>query len=152
MTVRDAELRAVVRRDVVDVWGEGDVDVLDEIVAPDIVIHEPSAQDDVEGRDSYRELVETYRTAFPDYDTTVETVTTDEDTAMVRYTARGTNDGEFMGMAPTGRSVVATGMEQFRVADGVIAEKWSLFDTLGLLQQLDVVPGIEELVRRAADS
>ncbi len=144
-------LRELVRRDVIEVWGDGNVDVIDEIVAPDVTLHEPSAQDDVEGRDSYRELVETYRTAFPDYDTTVEAITTDGDTAMLHYTARGTNDGEFMGMAPTGKTVVATGMEQFRVEDGTIAEKWSLFDTLGLLQQLDVVPGIEELVRESTE-
>ena len=147
----ETTLRELVRRDVIDVWGDGDVDAIDEIVAPDVTLHEPSAQDDVEGRDSYRELVETYRTAFPDYDTTAEAITTDGDTAMLRYTARGTNDGEFMGMAPTGKTVVATGMEQFRVADDMIAEKWSLFDTLGLLQQLDVAPGIEELVRESAE-
>jgi predicted ester cyclase len=53
---------------------------------------------------------------------------------------RGTHRDEFMGIAPTGKHVMFTGIAIFRVEEGKIAELWQNLDTLGLLQQLGAIP------------
>jgi predicted ester cyclase len=62
---------------------------------------------------------------------------------ITRLIFRGTHTGELMGIPPTGRSVVMHSMYADRVVDGKIAERWSLFDQLGMLQQLGVIPAPE---------
>jgi predicted ester cyclase len=57
-----------------------------------------------------------------------------------RWTARGTHRGELMGIAPTGKQVTVTGINIERIANGKLVEGWSNYDTLGMLQQLGVIP------------
>ena len=58
----------------------------------------------------------------------------------VRWTARGTHQGELLGITPTGKKFSITGISFLRIANGKIAEQWVNWDTLGLLQQLGAVP------------
>ena len=89
-----------------------------------------------------KQFVSLYRTAFPDIRFTADVVVADEDGAVVRWTGRGTNDGEFQGNAPTGIAVEFTGINSYRIACGQIVEGWSDVDSLQLLQQLGLVPDI----------
>jgi len=66
----------------------------------------------------------------------------DGDRAAVRWTGRGTHDGPFQGLEPTGKPVVFTGINVYRLACGKIVEGWSEPDALGLLRQLGVVPEV----------
>ena len=52
----------------------------------------------------------------------------------------GTHRGELMGIEPTGKSVSVEAISVFRIADGKIAEEWTVWDALGLMQQLGTVP------------
>ena len=56
------------------------------------------------------------------------------------WTGAGTHDGELMGMPPTGKSVEIAGITIDRIADDKIAESWTCFDTLGMMQQLGAIP------------
>ena len=77
--------------------------------------------------------------AFPDAQRTVEQqVTDDVQTVVTRWTATGTQQGEFMGIAPTGKQVTMTGISIHRIAGGRIVEEWQEWDSLGLMQQLGV--------------
>ncbi len=78
--------------------------------------------------------------AFPDLHVTPEDVIAEGDSVVARLTSRGTHQGEFQGIPPTGKQITLTGIEVFRIADGTIAERWGEFDFLGLLQQLGVIP------------
>ena len=62
------------------------------------------------------------------------------DKVVSRWTARGTHRGELMGIAPTGKQVAVTGINIERFANGKLVEGWSNYDTLGMLQQLGVIP------------
>jgi predicted ester cyclase len=80
------------------------------------------------------------RTAFPDIHFTVEDLIAEDDKVVVRVTFRGTHQGIFMGIAPTGRQVTGIGVELARLADGKIVEEgWHCYDLLHLLEQLGVV-------------
>ncbi len=65
---------------------------------------------------------------------------------MTRWTFRGTQTGEYLGIPPTGRRVTFTGTTIYRIADGKAAECWWNYDTLGMLQQLGVIPAAEQSV------
>jgi predicted ester cyclase len=59
---------------------------------------------------------------------------------VARYTWRGTHQGEFQGLSPTGRNVTVRGVGIFRIAGGKIVEEWWQEDLLGLLRQLEAIP------------
>ena len=83
--------------------------------------------------------------AFPDTHRTVEEQLTDDyQTVVTRWTATGTHQGEFMGIAPTGKRVTITGISIHRFAHGKIVEEWQEWDSLGLMQQLGVVPVLQK--------
>jgi predicted ester cyclase len=81
-----------------------------------------------------------YRTAFPDLRISIDEQIVEGETVVTRWTATGTNEGELMGMAATGKQATTAGINIDRVAGGKLVEGWGLFDQLGLLQQLGVVP------------
>ena len=113
---------------------------IEEMVAPDYVGHFPPTPD-LRGPDALRQFnAETYR-AFPDAHFAIDDLFGERDRVALRWTLRGTHQGELRGgIAATGRRVEVGGINIFRLAGGRIAEVWSANDTLGLLQQLGLVP------------
>ena len=82
-----------------------------------------------------------YRQAFPDLQTTIEDQVAEGDKVVTRFTARGTHQGETEAFGPpTGNRVEVTGITVEQFADGKIAEDWTNFDALGLMQQLGLIP------------
>jgi steroid delta-isomerase-like uncharacterized protein len=109
------------------------------LVAADFVGHFPG-QPPIEGLEAYRQFGALYFSAFPDLQITPEDLIAEGDKVTMRYGWRGTHKGELMGVPPTGKEVVTSGISILRVANGKIAEQWDNFDNLGLLQQLGVIP------------
>lgn len=128
--------RELAKRFVERVWNKGDLDVLDEIVTPNFVHHDPSVQEFGSGADGFKRFIKVQRKAFPDMQISLEDQIVTEDAVVDRWTGRGTHEAEFMGLEPTGREVVASGITIHRIADGKIAESWNNYDTLGMLRQL----------------
>jgi steroid delta-isomerase-like uncharacterized protein len=122
-----------------DLFSRGDLDAANEILSADFVDH--LSHEDERGLEELRRYVTVYRAAFPDIQDTVVDIVAEGDKVIVRWTSRGTHQGEFMGIAPTGRHVTFTGMRLFRIAENKIAESWVNIDQLGLLEQLGAVPG-----------
>jgi hypothetical protein len=131
------------RRILVEVWGEGKLDVVDELLAPDYVDHAPRGPEPelVEGPAGLEAAVRLFRTAFPDLRYTVDLQVVQEDLVATRFTATGTHIGPLVGMAPTGRRVTYTGIDMNRIVGGRIVEAWVNFDALGLLEQNGAVRG-----------
>jgi predicted ester cyclase len=74
--------------------------------------------------------------AFPDLTVEIDDIVAERDRVALRLTIRGTHQGEFLGIAATGRSVSYVSHEFYRVADGLIAEEWICSDAAGLFQQI----------------
>ena len=127
------------------VWNEGDLDVVDDVIAEDYVEHNPAAPGEIRGREAYKANVGAFRGAFSGFEIVTEDVIAEGDIVVVRHAGRGTHDGDFMGIEPTGRSVEVPGVVVLRVVDGQVAEAWVNIDALGLLVQLGAVtpPGTE---------
>jgi steroid delta-isomerase-like uncharacterized protein len=143
-----AEANAATARRVVDeAFNEGRLDVIDEVSSPDIVTHDPAEPEDLHGTEVLKERVNRYRTAMPDLHITFDDVFATEDRAAMRWTVRGTNDGELEGMPATHRKVEITGNSIDRFdADGKIVETWDNWDNAGFMAQLGITP---EMVAQA---
>ncbi len=133
------ENKALVRRWGEEVWGKGNLAAIDELLAADIVFNYPPPGV-APNREAYKQTVTMYHVALPDIQYTVEDMIAEGDKVAVRWTGRGTQKGEFMGIAPTGKQVTITGNSILRIAGGKIVEEWTEEDILGVLQQLGVFP------------
>ena len=120
----------------------GDLAVLDEVFAPNVVDHDP-APDQGPGPDGYKRFFSGLRAAFPDLTVTVDRLVQTETDIAMAYTIHGTHHGEFAGIAPTGRLITARGMQIARFEDSKIVERWGSSDELGILLKLGakVSPG-----------
>ncbi len=136
------ENKAMVRRAVEEVFNKGNFAILDELFASDYVDHVAGAQE-VRGPEGMKQFATTYRTAFPDLDITIEDQIAEGDKVVTRWTGRGTHQGELEGIPPTGKQATVTGIAIDRIVNGKVVETWDQFDTLGMMQQLGVVPAPE---------
>jgi steroid delta-isomerase-like uncharacterized protein len=120
----------------------GNLDLADEIFAADYQHHDPANPDPrpVVGPQGVRDHLTSLKGAFPDLIFDVEDTISDGDQIVVRWTARGTNTGEYFGMPATGKPIEITGMNTWRTRDGKAIEGWVNRDDIGMLQQLGVIP------------
>ena len=139
MSTAEAENKEIVRRYPVEVISGGDLDVIDEVFAEDYVQHNAAGSEPLHGPDEVRENASRLRTAFPNVNCGIEALIADGDTVVRRDRATGTHQGEFMGIQPTGREIVAEGIHIHRIEDGQIVETWAQSDVMGVMLQLGVV-------------
>ena len=130
----------VVRRLFEEVWNKGNLQVTDELFAPNYAHHDASTPDVGRGPESEKKRATLYRTAFPDLHLTIEDVIAEGETVMTRWSCRGTHKGDLNGIAPTGKQITISGVTVARVSNGKMAEGYVNWDALGLLQQLGVAP------------
>jgi len=142
-TARLEKNKAIARRDFEQVWNKGNLDTVDEIFAADGVGHMPGSPD-IHSLEGTKQYVTMYRNAFPDIHFTIEDEIAQGDKVVIRWTCRGTHQGELMGISPTGKQCTVTGITINRFSGGKIQESWNSWDALGMLQQLGVVPPIGE--------
>ena len=143
--------KALVRRFFEEVYNKGNIAAVDELLAPNILLHFDSPSDvpvSAEMQLSLEEIKQDYsqfRTAFPDFHYTIELQVAEGDMVVTRGTARGTHMGEYRGliykgMPPTGKQVTWTETWIFRIADGKFVEFWSNEDDMGRLIQIGALP------------
>jgi steroid delta-isomerase-like uncharacterized protein len=113
----------------------GELELLRDVIASDVVDHDP-APDQGAGPEGYIRMFAAMRTSFPDLAIAVDQVLADEDKIAIAYTVTGTQKGEFLGIAPTGRKIRARGLQIARFRDGKMVERWGSSDQLGMLQQI----------------
>ena len=93
------------------------------------------------GPDKMKEYVGVFHSAFPDFRVTLEDQIAEGDKVVNRWTVRGTHQGEFQGISPTGKEVEFTGIHMSTINDeGKLQESWENYDALGLMQQLGAIP------------
>ena len=116
---------AIARRMLEEVWNQGNLDVLDELLARDFVSHDPILPSGrTEGIEGYKSIVTVLREAFPDLQITLERQIDISDQVICLVTFRGTNKGTFAGAPPSGRKVSVSWINILRMSDGKVAEEW----------------------------
>lgn len=131
--------KEVVKRLANEVFNDGDLALMHELLAEDFVDHSamPGTPSGIEG---YQGFVLMVRTAFPDFHFTLEDTITEGDRVVIRGSMNGTNSGPFMDMSATGKPAEWTGTHTFRLAKGKILEHWGNIDMFGLMKQLGHIP------------
>ena len=132
--------RVVVQRFLEEVINQGRLEQADEIVAEDFVELDP-LPGQRQGREGLKEVIGMLRAAFPDMHWVVDEMIAEGEKVVTRFTWTGTQQGTFMGIPATGRSVVVKGVVIDRIVGGMMTDSRILMDTMGMMQQLGAIPG-----------
>ncbi len=132
------ENKALMRRAYEEVYNQRNLAVIDELCVPDFVYH--SASMTIRSLEAYKHFASLIFAAFPDGRFSIEDMIAEGDRVAVRHTFRGTHQGDFRGIPPTGKYITTTAIVISRIANGKATEAWFNGDDLGRLQQLGVIP------------
>jgi steroid delta-isomerase-like uncharacterized protein len=144
-SVSAEENKALSRRFWEEVADQRNLELADELFIPRYVHHDPGLPPEMQqGRDAYMQHLPMFYTTFPDFRLTVEDMISEGDRVATRWSFHGTHRGELMGIPGTGKKVAASGITIQRISEGKIVEGWTLFDALGMMQQLGVIPPPEQ--------
>jgi steroid delta-isomerase-like uncharacterized protein len=140
--------KELVRRLYEEGFRDGNLEVVDEIVAPDVVIHNPIILDAPTGPDSVRGGIEMLRNAFSDVEVELHDLIAEGDRVAVFLRMTGTNRGDYRRGGATGKPGSIRAFFIWRIADGRLAENWGVADRFGFLQQLGIIPSDDHLAAR----
>jgi steroid delta-isomerase-like uncharacterized protein len=134
-----ADVKALTRRFYDEVFGKGDLAVLDELVDDDLVEHEELAGIPG-GKAGLIEFVKQLRAGIPDLTCDIHAMVSEGDEVWAHVTLRGTHQGEFLGIPATGKSIAVDTIDRTRVRNDKAIEHWGVTDVFGMMQQLGVIP------------
>lgn len=137
VATRNAEY---IRHGIEHLFNRGDLTVADERFADHILLHSPATAAPVRGRSAVVDFIVKLRVAFPDLHLEIADLVADGDRVVTRCATTGTHLGDYFGVPPTGHRVEITEVHIFRIAATRIEELWLVFDVLGVLQQLHMMP------------
>jgi predicted ester cyclase len=143
-----ASNKALVRRLYEEGFNAGKLDVVDQLVAPDIVTHNPIILDAPTGPDSIRGGIAMLRRSFPDLQVEVLDLIAEDDRVAAFLLMSGTNTGQYRRGGATQRHGSMRAFFIWRVANGRLVECWGVADRFGFLQQLGIIPSDDELAAR----
>jgi steroid delta-isomerase-like uncharacterized protein len=138
----------LVRRLYEEGFNDGDLDVVDELVSPAVVTHNPIILDAPSGPESVRGGIEMLRKGFPDLEVEVQDLVAEGDRVAASMTMTGTNEGDYRRGGATGKRGTIRAFFIWRIEDGKLAESWGVADRFGFLQELGIVPSDDELAAR----
>jgi steroid delta-isomerase-like uncharacterized protein len=136
------ENKEKVRRVLEEAFGQGKVEVIDEVLHSDFVCYDPNSEaGEVRGAETIKGEIGYFRQAFPDFFWRVEDQVAEGDKVVSRYTMGGTHQGEFFGVPATGKRVEITGIQIDRFDEsGELVEEWPEYDLLGAMKQMGAIP------------
>ena len=132
------ENKAIVRR-FVEAYNNQNLELFDDLLAPDYVDHTSKV-----GREGLKQLMTMAFNAFPDLHETIEDIIAEGDKVWVRITFTGTNTGEWLGFAPTGKKVTSKNVDTYRIVNGKLAEYWNVTDASDFNKQLGIIKYTEK--------
>jgi steroid delta-isomerase-like uncharacterized protein len=133
------ENKAIVKRIVQEIWNGGNLDLADELIAPDYVDNVSGTGSQV-GPNGFKEAVNGVRDAFPDFVITINDMIAEDDKVVLVWTFIGTHKGELMGIEPTDKLIEFDGIYLYRFKDGKLVERSGKRDMFKLMSQLGAVP------------
>jgi steroid delta-isomerase-like uncharacterized protein len=135
------ENKEIARQFFEETWIKGNLAIVDELTSPDFKAHYPIFPTPLD-RDGFKAFLVDVHAGFPDLQLTITDTIAEADKVVICWIAKGTHKGQInlLNLPPTGRAVAYTGVEIFRLCEGKVVEGRAEEDTLGLLQQLGVLP------------
>jgi steroid delta-isomerase-like uncharacterized protein len=144
MELTTEQKRSVMGRISREVFGEGRMESVDELIAPDFVDNDPLPGMPPD-REGFKRVVQMFRTAFPDFRVALLHTVVEGDRGVDHIRSFGTHSGEFLGIPGTGKAIDTSAIVISRIdEEGRVAERWQRFGAMQLMQQIGVIPGWEE--------
>jgi steroid delta-isomerase-like uncharacterized protein len=135
------ENKEKMRRVMEEAFGEGRSELVDDLLDPDFVCHDPNSETgEIRGAQTIKGEIDYFQNAFSDFHWTVEDQLAEGDMVTTRYTLGGTHDGEFFGVPASGKRVEISGINIDRFEGGKLVEEWASYDLLGGMRQIGAVP------------
>jgi len=132
------ENKAIIYRLLEGFWVKGDLNVADELLAPNFTYHSGAEEPlDLEG---YKKAMLEYPDYCIDVQSTVEDIVAEGDKVAVRYTWSGIHTGGLLGAPPTEKRLVLRMIAILRIVEGKIVDEWDTYDSLDMYQQLGLIP------------
>ncbi len=128
--------KEIYRRFMAEVANKGNMQVADEILAPQVREYERLPPGYPPNGEGIKRLFAMLRGAFPDLNISIEDQIAEGEKVVARVTLRGTHKGDFLGIAPTNKAVEYEAIDISRIVGGRLVEHWGIPDYLTLLQQL----------------
>jgi steroid delta-isomerase-like uncharacterized protein len=136
---KEEKNKALIRRHVEELFNQGRLEIADEIISSDYVLHHP-VYGEVKGPEGFKKMFMENRKTFPDIHFTIDDMVAEGDKVAVRYTMTATHKGELMGIPPTGKKISIQSAFFYRFKDGKEVEALTYSDNLSLFQQLGIKP------------
>ncbi|MDH4177704.1 MAG: ester cyclase [Thermoleophilia bacterium] len=133
-----SDVKASMRRIYDEVFTQGNVDLIDELLADDFVEHEELPPGIPPGKEAPKAFVALFHGAFPDFRATVEEMLQDGNKVITRARFSGTHRGEFMGIPATGNSFDIPAIDIVEFRDDKAVAHWGVMDLAGMMEQLGV--------------
>lgn len=134
----EQQSKEIVREFLEEVFNKQKVELIDEFLAPDYVLHHPGVPGPM-GRDAFPEFVACFPAGFADFAIRVKSVIAEADEVAVRFVLSGVHHGTFMGVEATGRDVELPGIAFYRLRNGKIVEDRPIIDWALMLEQMEVL-------------
>jgi steroid delta-isomerase-like uncharacterized protein len=128
--------KALMLRVYEEIFSQGDLDKIDELLADDFIEHEELPPGIPPGKGAPKALMSMMHGAFPDFHVTVEEMLEDGDKVITRARFSGTHEGEFMGMPATGKKFDIAVIDIVEIRDGKGVAHWGIMDMAAMMQQL----------------
>ena len=140
----EEENKAIAQR-FIQVWGQGDLGIIDELASPTFSVYYPSFPQVIKGSETFKALLGVLRSGFPDINIYIEDEIAEGDKVVISWSISGTHQGTLQGgnlkgIPPTGKNVKWTGITIYKITDGKVIEEKGEEDTYGLMQQLGAIP------------
>jgi steroid delta-isomerase-like uncharacterized protein len=136
MSVEDNK---TIARRFIQVWGEGNLDVIEKLAAPSLVVRYPTIPQVIQSSREFRHVLAGFRSAFPDSALRVAEEIAEGEKVVIRWTFSGTHKGTFMGIPPTDKQVTWTGITIYRIVDGKVVQEQGEEDFAGFFRQVGLV-------------
>ncbi len=142
MATEQERNKALVLQMYEEVWNKGNLDFINTAVSPDFRDHPPRRFFDVpiRGREALFEAATHFRGAMPDFHDNMIQIVAERDRVIYLGRITGTQTNDFFQFKATGKTVSVLGINDFRIENGKIVERWGIFDVMGMMMQLGLIP------------
>ena len=130
--------RQIVQRFMDECWNQGDLNTVKELVAADCRYHDPVFPSLTSGAENIKNHIQNCRNGFPDLMVTIDDTIAERDEVVIHWTTTGTHKGQFLGMPPTNKKASVTGTSINRIEGSKIAEMWTNWNLMSLMEQLGI--------------
>jgi steroid delta-isomerase-like uncharacterized protein len=121
-------------------WNQGKLNMVSDYIADQCRFHDPVFPGLTSGAQNLRTHIENCRRAFPDLKFSIDDTIAERNEVVIHWTGRGTHKGDFLGMSPTNRKVNVSGTSIYRLDGSRVAEAWTNWNLMSMMEQLGVSP------------